>query len=986
MFSKDFNKYFLSLFFVATFSLVSVAQDSEEVVASEEVSESSDEDVEDVGRVTVTGSRIKRTEIEGASPLLVITRDDIDNAGFNTVFDAVSSLSQNTGETVGEQFQAGFNPNINAINLRDFGPGRTLVLVNGKRMADYPYPYNGEASSFNYASIPLAVVDRIEILAAGASSIYGSDAIAGVINVITIDGLEDKSLRVFSGTHLSGGGDNTTVEFAGGGFTDKLSYTYAFEFYKQDAIYGDDRKEFDSYLDRKDPSRRYPTRALLFRSYNNYYQWTPEQARAGTYSCQGADPAYTTEEPYPQYYSGRGGYCGLDEGYATLVNERERSSAYFSLTYELTDKVSMYGKAIFFDMDAFGSYTNQFYYDYIAGYFDEKYFPAGFTWDAADYCFYAAFGYDVCGGNPNDTSFVFADFLFQKIWSDSLWSSTYSEEAETYVLGLQGVLDNGWAWDVSYTDNTYDMISRGTNFAYSALDSAFYRIGQNDQVGNPCQKDASNNFGLYDPFALLGLGYAYAYAYGQATCANMDWLYASQTDADVQALKLPNIEPASSFSEFFLAEMSGELFDMPYGPVLFAAHYEYQNVGYNVALDQKNKDGLLWGSGGVDGGGERDRTAFGIELTFPLTQTLLVDISARNDEYDDKVVNIDRTTLGATFEYRPTDSFLLRGTWNESFRAPDMPYIFVGERRSYTQPTDYYQCWYSGQWPNGCGQYSSINVDGVLLGNKNLKEEEGDSYSLGFVWQPADRLVLTFDMFHIQLEDIVNDLATDAIMLDELSCRAAAAGTPIGDLVEYSSSYCATILDSVRRGGRPTEADEALRVPEGGVSAIYNQPINMSGQEFIGADYSIAYSWVTDNYGDFSIRLNGTYQHDLKFASRKGDPLISYMDSAYALRSRQTTYFNWSYGDWYVGGSVYRIGHAEGFDGKKSPYLETSLVVGYELTDKSSISVNVQNLFDSYPDKDASYNSGSSYYPFGVNPFLYPLLGRQLYVTYELRF
>ena len=85
MFSSNFYKYFLSLFFVATFSFVAVAQEAEEeVVASEEVSESSDEDVEDVGRVTVTGSRIKRTDIEGASPLLVITRDDIDNAGFNT--------------------------------------------------------------------------------------------------------------------------------------------------------------------------------------------------------------------------------------------------------------------------------------------------------------------------------------------------------------------------------------------------------------------------------------------------------------------------------------------------------------------------------------------------------------------------------------------------------------------------------------------------------------------------------------------------------------------------------------------------------------------------------------------------------------------------------------------------------------------------------------------------------------------------------------
>ena len=130
--------------------------------------------------------------------------------------------------------------------------------------------------------------------------------------------------------------------------------------------------------------------------------------------------------------------------------------------------------------------------------------------------------------------------------------------------------------------------------------------------------------------------------------------------------------------------------------------------------------------------------------------------------------------MGATFEWRPTDGFLLRGTWNESFRAPDMPYIFVGERRSYAQPTDYYQCWASGVWPNDCSSYSSINVDQVLQGNKNLKEEEGDSYSLGFVWQPADRLVFTFDMFHIQLEDIVNDLATNSIMLDELSCRAAA--------------------------------------------------------------------------------------------------------------------------------------------------------------------------------------------------------------------
>ena len=108
-------------------------------------------DSQDLGRVSVTGSRIKRTDIEGATPLITITKDDIRAQGFQTVFDAVSNLTQNTGSVNGENFQAGFNGSLQPINLRDFGPGRTLVLVNGKRTADYPFPYNGESASFNYA-------------------------------------------------------------------------------------------------------------------------------------------------------------------------------------------------------------------------------------------------------------------------------------------------------------------------------------------------------------------------------------------------------------------------------------------------------------------------------------------------------------------------------------------------------------------------------------------------------------------------------------------------------------------------------------------------------------------------------------------------------------------------------------------------------------------------------------------------------------------
>ena len=141
----------------------------EQVVSEATVSNSSAEDgVQELGRVAVTGSRIKRVDVEGATPLITITRSDIEAQGFQTVYDAVSNLTQNTGSVNGENFQAGFNGSLQPINLRDFGPGRTLVLVNGKRTADYPFPYNGESASFNYAAIPLAAVDRIEVLTSGA--------------------------------------------------------------------------------------------------------------------------------------------------------------------------------------------------------------------------------------------------------------------------------------------------------------------------------------------------------------------------------------------------------------------------------------------------------------------------------------------------------------------------------------------------------------------------------------------------------------------------------------------------------------------------------------------------------------------------------------------------------------------------------------------------------------------------------------------------
>ena len=971
------------------------ASTTEEVVTETQVANnnsSSDDDVQELGRVSVTGSRIKRTDIEGATPLITITRSDIESQGFQTVYDAVSNLTQNTGSINGENFQAGFNGSLQPINLRDFGPGRTLVLVNGKRTADYPFPYNGESASFNWGSIPLAAVDRIEVLTSGASSVYGSDAVAGVVNVILVDGLEKNTVRVVAGSGVGQGtgGESINFEFSGGGFTDKASYTYAFEYTDEQSIPIKSRSEHDSYLDGS-AAVPIPSRGLLIR--DQYYYGlhiTPDQligpdGAATNFTCAQADPGYTkaTDEQHNAYAASFfGSYCGMDtSSNGTLTNERQKTSLYLSGTYELTDKIEAYAKIV--HMTTF-----------TAGTLDNLFTP--FVWVAGPQQYGTQYTqtYGVPSNQPAAGSQAsMMDFRIQKIFSNAVRGTEYDEETTTMDIGLRGVLSNGYEWDVSYTDNTYDVVSSGRNFLASDLFDKIHNIGGVDGWGNACVLDSTD---LIDGDASNGEAvdnygwYAYSASYNQPNCYNWDWYLNAQSSEEIEKLRVPNVEPADAFSELFQASITGEIMQLPYGPLQFAAVVEHQTKGYDVQLSQLNKDGKLWGIGGVDGGGERDRQAFGFELSIPVLETLLLSLSARVDEYDDSKVNVDRKTYGATFEWRPSDNFLMRGSWSESFKAPDLPYSFVGERRFFTSATDYAQCYADGNFGQTgatCGAiYSISNVDGVTTGNLNLKEEEGDSFSIGFVYEPIDRLAFTFDAFHIKLNDIVSTKSLDGIVRDEAVCRARDAGATLSAFTDYPDSYCSQVYSSIVRGGKELIAQSPTSLADGSITALYETPVNIAGQEFLGVDTSVSYSWVTDAAGDFFFSLNNSNQIDLKFAEDVGDPLLSYMNSVYTPRSRQSIRLGWSRGDWSASTSTLRVGHMEGYDGTKSPYFDTNLSISYDITQDSYIGFTVTNIFDSIPDSDSAYDNGSSFYPYGFNSFRYPRFGPQAYLAYQLRF
>src|SRR3546814_192542 len=130
--------------------------------------------------VQVTGSRIPRAQIEGPSPISVITAEQISASGFTNMPEVMRSMTQNNGATQSPQSisNSDFTPGAQQVDLRGLGPNHTLVLVNGRRLADFPLPMDGGVSATDISSIPLGMVDRIEVLTGSASAIYGSDAVS----------------------------------------------------------------------------------------------------------------------------------------------------------------------------------------------------------------------------------------------------------------------------------------------------------------------------------------------------------------------------------------------------------------------------------------------------------------------------------------------------------------------------------------------------------------------------------------------------------------------------------------------------------------------------------------------------------------------------------------------------------------------------------------------------------------------------------------
>ncbi len=191
--------------------------------------------------VSVTGSNIPRTDTETASPVQVITAEDLVNSGYTTISEVMRDITANGQGLLSQGFNGAFAGGASGVALRGLTVGATLVLIDGKKMVGYPLADDGQRNFVDMSSIPFAAIERVEILLDGASAIYGSDAIGGVVNIILKKSFTGTQLTAEGGMTFEGDGGNVHVAATTGYGDGKYGGLLSAEFRKQNQIKFSDR-------------------------------------------------------------------------------------------------------------------------------------------------------------------------------------------------------------------------------------------------------------------------------------------------------------------------------------------------------------------------------------------------------------------------------------------------------------------------------------------------------------------------------------------------------------------------------------------------------------------------------------------------------------------------------------------------------------------------------------------------------------------------
>lgn len=654
-------------------------------------------DVE-IEEVVVTGSYIKgKTQSSSPSPIAVIGADNLSQIGASNVADLVQTLTINNGaQNNPDAFTQGSTTGTSNFNLRGLGVSSTLVLMNGRRQVVSPNTTNDGIAFVDTSSlVPQIAVQRIEIVKDGAAAIYGTDAVAGVVNFITDDTFEGLEVSAKYQTLTDQGSQaDTLIEGKFGWASDTTNVVVAASYYDRTALTTAERRLSNPIDD---------TSALGNPGAFFLLGQLPVIDPTGC-SAQGGNPLPRTD--LQPILDGLGipfeaGFCRFDFGdFFNLVPEEERVQAFGVITQQL-------GGDHEFRLE--GSYADQ---SVIRG--NSPTFPflqlssAVVPADHPGNIFPASLGpilfFGRAIGNGGDVS-----------------PATQDRETWRLSASLTGTIKDDWSYDVAFTRaessgsvRTEDTITANFRNALNGLGG----VGCDPATGTPgvgaCE--------YYNPFAT-------SFSVLPNSQSVLDAIIGTQvldTDAELSVID---------------AVVSGTLGSTAAGDIGLAVGFQYRDESFASDLDDiSNADGFAFLIGGQDFADSRTAYALFAEAFVPLSETLDLSVAARFEDYGGNI--------GDTFDpkvsllWRPTDELSVRGSYSTSFRAPSVFQEF-GQNTSLNQVSD----------PLGGTAFAAVRTPDAS--GRNLVPEQGEALNFGLSYQTAGGFEIDLDYWRYDFTDVI---------------------------------------------------------------------------------------------------------------------------------------------------------------------------------------------------------------------------------------
>ncbi len=961
-------------------------------------------------RISVTGSRIRQVDVETAQPVLTLTRQDIQNQGFASVGDILQNISAAGSPAFSRASPLTSNQEAGGqyIDLRNLGAQRTLVLVNGKRLGITPDGYQ------DISVIPTSMVERIDVLKDGASSIYGSDAMAGVINIITRKNFEGAEANVYTGQYGQGDGKKETYDFVMGFAGDRGSVTIGGEYHKEEEVWAKDRWFTRDTYPGFNENASY-TVVGQWGNYNrNANRWSrtngalnldadgvPIRSGAAWNAPNRGSDAIGASDFHPQTNDDR----SRSSDQMHLLTPLERRSLFVNANFDITDNVRFVS-----DM----SYTKRQADRQIAGYPLQS----------------SAVGTPMAGAvyvtNPDGSrTFVSNGSYFNPNGNADLYDpeiANYTDADGNPISQTNDIDFRRRGWEVPRTTR-----STLTTWRFTAALEGAFEIGDryfNWDAGFMYNENDTlivNNGNFYLPAVAAAVGPSFLNSAGQVVCGTpgneiagcTPWNpYAGfGTGATANSLDDPNVRnylfreehaTGNTSTHNYFANLSGNLFALPAGDLGFALGYEYRKEEGNFNPDAIAQSGDSTNLASGPTGGSYAVDEFYLELNVPIladlpfAKELTLDVATR---YSDFNTFGDTTNNKFGLKWRPVDDLLVRATYAEGFRAPTIGDLYGGASQTFTTgladpcdslygvartnasclaavPAGYRQL-QQGFIPSESRSAQSP-VPFVSGSNPNLTPEMSESKTVGFVYSPSyvQGLTVGLDWWSVRIDDTIvadtpNQILSDCYVLGVQSRCDMFSRDP-------NQGYIVTDLTYGNRNSGYTETE--------------------------GFDFDVTYARDTD-WGRFSVRSATTYVSKYESKTSNDADVIPSQYNGYNayFRIRSNLNLGWTLKDWSVNwGMRYSSGTKEGceFDtrctypdfqapdtnGTVTPLNQLGgvtfhdLQVSYTAPWNATIAVGANNVFNKVgPLMFDQPSSNFSYYG-GYD------IGRFLYMKYSQRF